>query len=85
MTGFFVRDIAEPECVQVGDWPGTHREDISQDTTHSGRGSLIGLDKGGVIVAFHLEDRRLSVADINDAGIFTRAADHPGSGCRQGF
>ena len=42
-----------------------------------GRRALIGLDVAGVVVALHLEDRRLAVADVDHAGILARAADHP--------
>ena len=50
-----------------------------------GRRALIGLDEGGVVVALDLEDDRLAVADIDDAGILARAADHARPGGRQGL
>jgi hypothetical protein len=37
-----------------------------------GRRALVGLDVGGVVVALHLEDGGLAVADIDDAGILAR-------------
>jgi hypothetical protein len=41
-----------------------------------GRRALMRFDVAGVVVAFHLEDQRQPVADIDDAGILARAADH---------
>jgi hypothetical protein len=31
--------------------PRAHGEDVAQDAAHAGRGALIGLDVGGVVVA----------------------------------
>ena len=61
-----------------------HREDVAQDAADAGRGPLIGLDIAGVVVAFHLEDHGLTVADIDDAGILAGAADHLRAGRGQG-
>src|SRR5262249_42319468 len=55
----------------------THREDVAHDAADTGRCALVGLDEGRVIVAFHLEDDRLAVANIDDAGVLTRSLDHP--------
>ena len=73
----------EAQCVQVRNGASAHRKDIPQDTADAGGSTLIGLDIGGMVMALHLEDRRLTVADIDDAGIFARAADHLGTGGRQ--
>src|SRR3569833_563799 len=40
--------------------------------------ALIRLDKAGMIVAFHLEDGGVAIADIDHPGILARALDHPG-------
>jgi hypothetical protein len=41
------------------------------------------LDVAGVVVAFHLEDDGLPVADIDHAGVLAGAADHLRAGGRQ--
>ena len=60
-----------------------HGEDIAQDAADTGRRALIGLDEGGVVVALHLEDTGLAVADIDHTGILARPLDHLGAGGRQ--
>jgi hypothetical protein len=74
---------AEAERVEIGHRARAHREDVAQDSADSGRGALIGLDVGRVVVALHLEDRGLIVADVDHAGILAGPADHPGRGRRQ--
>ena len=68
---------AEAQRVQIGDRPRAHGENVAQDAADAGRGALIRLDVGRVVVALHLEDRRIAVADVDDAGVFARPADHP--------
>ena len=34
-------------------------------------------------MALHLEDDRIAIADIDDAGVFTRSLDYPRRACRQ--
>src|SRR5262249_55065808 len=66
---------AEAERVQIGDRPRAHGEDVAQDAADAGRRTLIGLDEGGMIVALDLEDRGVTIADIDDTGILAGAAD----------
>ena len=75
---------AETQGVQGGDRAGAHGEDIAQDAADARRRSLIGLDEGGVVVALHLEDDGVAVAEIDDAGVFAGALDdaRPGGGQR---
>jgi hypothetical protein len=70
--------IGPPEAqrVEVGDRARAHREHVAQDPADACRGPLIGFDVRRVVVALHLEDRRLAIADVDDAGILARAADH---------
>ena len=68
---------AEAQRVQVRDRPRAHGEDVAQDPADARRRALIGLDVGRVVVALHLEDRRVAVADVDHAGIFAGAANHP--------
>ena len=77
--------LGPPETQRIGirHRARTHGEDIAQDAAHAGRRALVGLDIARVVVALHLEDGGLSVADVDDAGIFAGAADHPGCLGRQ--
>ena len=63
---------AEAQRVHRRNRPRAHREDVAQDATDTGRGSLIGFDVRRVVVAFHLEDDAVAVADVDHAGIFAR-------------
>jgi hypothetical protein len=62
-----------------------HGEDVAQDAADAGRRALVGLDVGGVVVAFHLED------DASPSPISTTPAFSPGpwitlrAGGRQGL
>ena len=69
--------IGRPEAERVHgcDGTGTHCKDIAQNAANAGRRTLIGFDIRRVVVAFHLEDQRLTVTDINDARVFAGAAN----------
>ncbi len=67
--------VAEAQGVQQGDGPRAHGEDVAHDAADAGRRALIGLDVAGVVVALHLEDAGLAVADVDDAGVLARTAD----------
>ena len=82
--GLGVRGFAEAERIHRGNRAGPHGEDIAQNAADPGGGTLIGFDVAGVVVAFHLEDHRLTVADINHTGVFAGATDHLWPGGRQG-
>jgi hypothetical protein len=55
-----------------GDRARAHGEDVAQDAADAGRRALIGLDEGRVVVALHLEDGGVAVADVDDAGVLAR-------------
>ena len=62
-----LRMVGPPEAqrVEVGDRPRAHREHVAQDAADAGRRALVGLDVARVVVALHLEDARLAVADVD--------------------
>jgi hypothetical protein len=68
--------IAEAERIQIGDRPRAHGEHVAHDAAYAGRRTLVGLDEGGVVVAFHLEHDGVAVAEIHDAGVLPRPLDH---------
>ena len=67
---------AEAQRIQVGDGPRAHREDVAHDAADAGRRALERLDVGGVVVALHLEDDGIAVAEVDDAGVLARPLDH---------
>ena len=74
---------AKAQRVHIRNRPRTHREDIAQDAANAGRRTLIRLDIAGVIMRLHLENRRLTVANINHARILTGATNHLRASRRQ--
>ena len=71
---------SEAERVQRGDRAGAHGKDIAENTAHPGGGPVIGLDKRRMVMAFDLEDRGQTVANIDDAGILARPLQDGRSG-----
>jgi hypothetical protein len=74
---------AETQRVHVGDRARAHGEDVAQYAADAGGRALVGLDVTGVVVALHLEDGGLAVADVDHAGILARPLDHLGTAGRQ--
>ena len=68
--------FAKAQRVHGADRPRAHGENIADDTAHTGRGSLEGFHRAGVIVRLHLESDGQIVSDVNDAGVFFSGADH---------
>src|SRR4029453_1354670 len=75
--------VSEPEGVERRDRPRSHREDVAQNAAHAGRGALVWLDEGRVIVGLHLEGDGQAVADVDDAGVFAGPLDHAGTARRE--
>jgi hypothetical protein len=74
----------ETQRVHRSDGPRAHGEHVSQDAANARGSPLRGFDVGGVIVAFHLENHGLSVADIDDPRILAGAANDLRPLCRKG-
>jgi hypothetical protein len=72
VAGLRVIRRAEAQRVHRRDGPRAHGEDVAQDAADAGRRALVGLDVGGVVVAFHLED------DASPSPISTTPAFSPG-------
>ncbi len=66
----------ETQWVHGGDGPGTHGEDVPQDPAHPRRGPLVGLDRGGVIVALDPQRNGNPIAGVDHAGVLTGAHQH---------
>ena len=74
---------AEAQRVEVGDGARAHGEHVAHDAADAGGGALVGLDVARVVVALHLEDDAVAVAEVDDAGILAGALDHLLAGRRQ--
>ena len=73
---------AKSQAVHRSDRPRAHREDVAQDSADTSGRALKRFDEGRMIVRLDLESRAPAVTEINDAGVFTRAAQsrvHPWS------
>src|SRR5690606_29535007 len=76
VSGLGMAWIAEAQGVHGRYRPRAHGEDVAQYATHAGSCALIWFDIGWMVVALHLEDHAVAVADIHHAGILSRALDH---------
>lgn len=83
MSGLGMFGRAKTQRIEAGDRPRTHGEDVAQDAADAGGRALVGLDVAWVVVALHLEDHRLAVADVDHAGVLAGPLDHPGRLGRQ--
>ena len=79
MRGLGVIGAPEGQRVHRRDRARAHGEDVTQDAAHAGRRALMGFDIAGMVVALHLEDHRLTVADIDHARVLSGTADHLGA------
>ena len=77
MTGLGMIGLAETQRIHHRNGARAHGEDVAHDAAHAGRCTLIGLDERRMVMAFHLEDDGVAVADVDDAGILARALQHP--------
>ena len=54
----------------------THGEDVAQNSTYSGRGTLKRLDERWMIVRLDLKCAGPAIADVDDPCIFSRSLQH---------
>ena len=71
-AGLGVGRLTKAQGIEQGNGTRAHRKDVAHDAANTRRCALIGLDIGGVVVRLHLEDRRLTVTDVDHTGIFAR-------------
>ena len=67
--------IAEAQAVEGSDGPGSHGEDVAVYPADPGGRSLVGLNGGGVIMAFDLEGTGQASPNIDETGVFFPGAD----------
>ena len=68
--------LGETQAVEERDGPRTHRDDVAQDPSDSGRRSLERLDGGRVVVALDLEADRKPVSEVEHARVLARPLKH---------
>ena len=66
---------AETQRIKNRDGACAHGENVAKDSANAGGGALKRLDETGMIVRFNFEGGNQAVADVDDAGIFSRALD----------
>ena len=67
---------AEAEPVEQRDRACAHGDDVAEDPADTGRRSLEGLDRGGMVVALNLERACEAVAEVDDPCVLTRSLQH---------
>src|SRR5208283_2008393 len=72
----FRRNRAKAKRVHHRHWPGSHSEDVAQNSADPGGCSLKRLDKRRVIVRFDLESASPAVANVDDARVLARSLQH---------
>ena len=68
--------LGEAEAVEERHGARAHRDDVAQDPADTGGGALERLDRGGVVVALHLERDGEPVAEVEHAGVLARPLEH---------
>ncbi len=83
MARFRMARIAEAQRIHHRDGARAHGEHVAHDAADAGGSALIGLDEARVVVAFHLEDGGIAIADVDHACVLAGALQHPGGLGRQ--
>ena len=68
---------SKPQRIGIRHRTSAHGEDIAQYAANTRCCALIGLNVGWVVVALHLEDRGLIVANVDNASILARTTNDP--------
>src|SRR5207249_12276090 len=76
-------DFPEAKRVEDGDGPRAHGENVAQDAADAGGRALKRLNITRMIVRFDFEGRNEAVANVDDAGVFSRALHHELPACGQ--
>src|SRR5437660_1057950 len=80
---FARRNFAEAERIENGDGTRSHGENVAQDAADARRRALKRLNITRMIVRFDFERDDEAVADVDDAGVFSRALHHELAACGQ--
>ena len=70
-------ELAEAQRVEQRDRPRSQREDVAQDASHSGGGSLERLYGARMVVRFDLEGDGVPLADVDRAGVLAGPHQNP--------
>ena len=75
----------EAQRVHHRDRARAHRQDVADDAADAGRGALVRLDVGRVVVRLDLEGDGPALADVDHAGVLAHADEQTASGSSGGF
>ncbi len=76
VAGLWMVRLTETQGIHGCNWTSTHCENVAQNATNACRRALIRLDIRRVVMAFHLEDDAVAIANVNNASVFTRTLDN---------
>ncbi len=77
--------LGEAKAVQERYRPRPHGDDVAEDPSDPRGCALERLDSRRVVVALDLERDRQAVAQVEHAGVLTRALEHPRPARREPF
>jgi len=66
---------SEAQAVEQRHRPGAHREHVAQNAADAGRGPLIGLDRGGVVMGLNFEGDRPPARQPQHSGVLAGPLD----------
>src|ERR1700730_2147656 len=75
----------KPQGIHHRNWPRAHGENIAQNAANTGRRALERFDKGRMVMRLNLESACPSVANIDNAGIFSGSLNYKAAPCGQSF
>src|SRR6185369_4813510 len=78
-----LRNRPEAQRIHHRHRPCTHREDVPENSAHTGCSPLEGLNERWMVVRLDLERAGPAIADVDDPGIFTGALHHKFAARRQ--
>ena len=70
-SGVGVVNRAETQRIHHCNRAGTHRNNVTHNTAHTGSGTLVGLHIRGVVVGLNLEGNSPAVTNVGHAGVLT--------------
>ena len=70
-SGVGVINRAETQRIHHRNRAGTHRNNVTHNTTHTGSGTLVGLHVRGMVVGLNLEGHGPAVTNVGHTGVLT--------------
>ena len=67
--------FAKTQSIHESNRTGAHSKDVAHNAADTCGRALVRLNERRMVMAFHLKDNAVTIANINHARIFTRALD----------